>query len=165
MTGERDWLWLNGERAGEHHLLDLTSGQVVTTAQLGREIRTTAGMGRRCGDRFVAVYVAPDGEAVVLQVERQRFPLDGQTIVTHQTQFCGLMSAIAIKRPGMDPLSLRRRNIASALLRRVDPSYDDLDASSDDFLADIADIAASERRIAWIKEVKDPEAGPWEAAP
>lgn len=165
MTGKSQRLWLNGERAGEHHLLDLTSGQVVKTAQLGREVRTTAGMGRRCGSHFISVYVAPDGETVVLQVDRQSFPLDGQTIASHKTRFHGLTSALTIQRPGVEPLSLQRRNVASALLKRVDPGYDDLDGSSDDFLADVADIAASERRLAWIREVKDPQAGPWGEAP
>ena len=58
-----------------------------------------------------------------------------------------------------------QRNIAGALLRKVDPAYDDLDASLDDFLADIADIAGSERRLAWIREIKDAAAGPWEYVP
>lgn len=57
---------------------------------------------------------------------------------------------------------LQRPNLAGTLLRKVDPGYDELDASLDDYLADIADIAGSERRLAWILEIKDPAAGPWE---
>ncbi len=101
---------------------------------------------------------------MVLQVDRQRFTLDGETIVTHRPRFGGLMSVLTIQRPEMDPVTLKRLNIASELLKRVDPAYDELDAVSDDFLADVADIAASESRLSWALEVKDPEAGPWEVA-
>lgn len=162
MTMAIDRLWLNGERSGEHHLLDVVSGRVVKTVQLGREIRKTAGMGRSCGRRFVSVYVAPDRETVVLQVDHLRYPLDGRTLLTHQSRRGGLVSRLTIERAGATPQVLQRRNIAGMLLRKVDPAYDDLDASVDDFLADIADIASSERRLAWIREIKDPTAGPWE---
>lgn len=165
MTSHERRLWLNGERAGEHHLLDVGSGRVIKTAQIGRDIRPTAGMGRRCGGHFIAVYVDVDGEEVVLQVDRHRFPLDGQTTVQHQSRLRGLLAELTIQRPGVASVRLRRRNLASALLKRVDPAYDELDASTDDFLADVADIAASRRRLDWIREVKKPEAGPWEAVP
>ena len=157
-----DRLWLNGERAGEHHLLDVVSGSVVQTVHLGREIRKTAGMGRSCGRRFDSVYLAPDRETVMLQVDQQRYPLDGQTILTHQSRRGGLVSRLTIERAGVEPQVLQRRNLAGMLLRKVDPAYDELDASLDDFLADIADIGSSERRLAWIREIKDPTAGPWE---
>ncbi|SRR5258706_12971725 len=157
-------VWLNGERAGEHHLLEVSSGVVIKTVHLGRDNRTTAGIGRRCGAHFASVYVNKDN-GIVLQVDRDRFPLDGQTTVSYESRFGGLMSILRILRPGMKSRHLHRMNIASALLKRVDPGYDDLDASVDDFLADLADIAASDRRRTWMREVKDPTAGPWEMAP
>jgi hypothetical protein len=122
-------------------------------------------MGRRCGRHFISVYVDPGGKSVILQIDRQRFPLDEQTTVRHTSQFGGLLSELTVQRPGMAPVRVRRRNVAGALLQRVDPAYDDLDASTDDFLADVADIAASPRRLDWLREVKSPEAGPWEAGP
>lgn len=165
MTRQVRRLWLNGERAGEHHLLDIDGGTVVETLRIGREIRPTAGMGRRCGRHFIAVYVDLDGESVVLQVDQHRFPLDGETTVRHRSALRGLLSELTILRPGMPPVRLRKRGLASAVLRRVDPAYDELDASADDFLADVADVAASQRRLDWIREVKNPLAGPWEALP
>lgn len=162
MSKPIDRVWLNGERSGEHHLLDVLSGRVVKTVHLGREIRKTAGMGRSCGRRFASVYLAPDRETVVLQLDDVRYPLDGRTLVTHESRRGGLVSRLTIKRAGTTPQVLQRRNIAGMLLRKVDPAYDELDASLDDFLADIADIAGSERRLAWIREIKDPTAGPWE---
>jgi hypothetical protein len=165
MSENRDRVWLNGERAGEHKLLDTASGKVVTTANLGREIRTTAGSGRRCGRHFVAVYVAPDRTTVMLQVDRKRFPLDGQTVVVHSSRLGGLVSRLSIDRPGSGHHVVRQHTVASAFFKRVDPGYDDLDASLDDYLADIADIANSERRLASIRELKDPAAGPWDTKP
>lgn len=157
-----DRVWVNGVRTGEHHLLDVVSGKVVQTVHLGREIRTTAGMGRSCGRRFVSVYTPADTDTVVLQVDHRRYPLDGQTLLTHQSRLGGLVSQLTIERAGTSTQVLRRLNIAGTVLRKVDPAYDELDASLDDYLADIADIAGSERRLAWILEIKDPTAGPWE---
>lgn len=156
-------VWLNGERAGEHHLLEVSSGMVIKTVRLGGDDRATAGVGRRCGGQFASVYVNQDS-GIVLQVDRDKFPLDGQTILSHESRFGGLMSILRIRRPGMKPRKLYRMNIAGALLKRVDPGYDELDESVDDFLADLADIAASDHRRAWLREVKDPLAGPWEMA-
>lgn len=155
-------VWLTGERAGEHHLLDVVSGKVVQTVHQGGEIRRTAGMGQSCGRRFVSVYVAPDRETVVLQVDRRRYPLDGRTFLSHRSRLGGMVSQLTIQRAGAGTQVLRRSNIAGTVLRKIDPGYDELDASLDDYLADIADIAWSERRLAWIREIKDPTAGPWE---
>lgn len=163
MTCQVPRVWLNGERAGEHHLLEVDSGMVVETVRLGREVRPTAGMGRRCGQHFLAVYVDVDGRSVVLQVNEQRFPLDGLTVVRHRSALRGLMSELTVSRAGMPPVRLRKQTLSSAILRRTDPAYDDLDASADDFLADVADVAASQRRLDWLRQVKDPVAGPWEA--
>lgn len=163
MTRQVRRLWLNGEIAGVHHLLDIDAGKVVETVRIGREIRVTAGVGRRCGRHFISVYVDLDGGSVVLQVDEHDFPLDGETTVRHSLAVGGLLSELSILRPGMPSIRLRRLNVASVILRWVDPAYDELDASTDDFLADVADIAASQRRQDWIREVKNPLAGPWEA--
>lgn len=159
MTASR--LWLNGERSGEHHLLDVASGKVLKTVDLGAEIQTTAGVGRACGRRFVSVYLAPDKETVVLQVDQHRFPLDGLTFVRHRSRLGGLLSQLTVERVGATPEVVRRGNLASTLLRKIDPAYDEIDGSLDDFLSDIPDIVNSERRREWIREIKDPIAGPW----
>jgi hypothetical protein len=157
-------VWLNGERSGDHHLLDTRSGEVVKSVRLAHEIRTTAGMGQWVGRRFVAVYVEGDRETVTLQVGERRFPFDGDTVLRHDRKIGGLASRLTIERPGAPPLILRQTNLVGSVLRKVDPAYDDLDASLDDFLGDIADIAGSESRLAWLREIKDPESGPWEEA-
>ena len=155
-------VWLNGARSGEHHLLDVPSGRVVTTLKLGAEVRKTAGMGRFCARRFVSVYVGFNREAVLLQVDQSLYPLDGLTSLSHRTLLGGLQSRLVISRTGSVSQVLQASNLAGAVLRRFDPGYDALDASLDDFLADLHDIASSPRRLDWIREIKDPMAGPWE---
>ena len=117
-------------------------------------------MGRRCGLRFVAVYVDPSTGVPTLQVGSVRYPLDGGTAVQHEQRLRGLASRLIVTRAGSAHTVVQQLVIAGALLRRVDPAYDDLDAASDDFLADVADLAASDHRQAWFLEVKDANAGP-----
>ncbi len=74
-----------------------------------------------------------------------------------------MLSLLSVSRPGEPKLVVAQRTVTRALLRRVDPAYDELDESMDDFLADVADIVSSEARRDWILEIKDPDAGPWEA--
>lgn len=48
---------------------------------------TSAGYGVRSGRRFVAAYVTPARDAVILQVGRRRFELDGVTRIRHRKSF------------------------------------------------------------------------------
>lgn len=163
MISGRQGVWVNGHRSGEHHLIDL-AGPIAKTVHCPQDHRT-GGVGRRCGRRFVAVYVAPDQSGLVLQVDGTTFPLDGATYVKHDVLCGGLMTRLRIDRDGLRSETVRQSNIAGALLRRVDPAHDGLDASLDDFLADVADIANSGTRRAWMMQVKDPDAGPWSQCP
>lgn len=121
----------------------------------------TAGVGRRCVSGFLAVYVDPESRDLVLQFRGKRFTLDGLTQATHATHCLGLLSLLVVERVGRSPLVVKQMTPARAVLRRVDPAYDSLDESHDDFLSDVADIANSPERQRWILEVTDPEAGPW----
>lgn len=156
-------VWLMGGRFGEYHLLNLASGTVVRTVQIGRLVATTGGLGQRCARDFVAVYLDPHEDEILLQVRAWRCPLDGSTKAVHKTHMGGLLSTLRVERPGIDRLRLRQWIVGGTLQGIVDPAYDDLDRSLDDFLQEIADIAASEERRIAFREVKDPKAGPWEA--
>ena len=156
-------IWLSsGQQHNVDYLFDVAAGRVRRKMVLPGTGGTTAGVGRRCGRRFVAVYVAPDRDVLVLQVDARRFELDGETRVTHRRRFGGLLSELKISRPSAPDLLVRQATLAPAILRRTDPAYDDLDESLDDFLADVADIVDSEERRDWILKIKDPTAGPWE---
>jgi hypothetical protein len=50
---------------------------------------------------------------------------------------------------------------ARAVLRRVDPAYDDLDEYADDFLAQLGEVVGSSGAQERILKSTDPGAGPW----
>jgi hypothetical protein len=156
-------VWVNGERYNVEYLFDVAAGEVVQRLVLPGRGGRTGGIGRYCGRVFVAVYVAPGGDELVLQVGGCRFPLDGLTKATHSRRWRGAFSELLITRPGEADLLVHQRTLARALLWRVDPAYDDLDESMDDFLMNIADIVNSESRQRWFLEISDPDAGPCEA--
>lgn len=162
MTSSDSRVWLNGERFDVAYLLETTSGSVQRHVRKGQRTGQTAGMGQRIGRHFVAVYVDPNSAELVLQIGHLRFPLDGSVLIGHVIRNAGLTSRLIVGREGQSPLIVRQTTVARAILRRIDPTYDDLDESCDDFLADVADIAHSPERRRWILETKNPTAGPWE---
>jgi hypothetical protein len=157
----RDGVWLNGRRAGEYHLFDTASARVVRTVRLRDQGRKTGGVGRRIGRHFVAVYIAPDTRVPTLQIGLARYPLDGQTLAVHRRTRLGLVSTLSVWRLGSTKTTVRHLEMSSPVLRRIDPGYDELDIATDDFLADVADMVASEHRQEWLVKIKDPSAGPW----
>jgi hypothetical protein len=151
---------LNGEKFNEVFLFDIATGTA-------RRFRTegwagkTAGNGSYLGKRFVATYVDPDRERVLLQVGTIRYPLDGSTRAVWSVTPGRLFSTLTVQRDGLPTTTLRERTAARSLLRRFDPAYDDLDESMDDTAASVAEIANSEAARASYLTVKDPAAGPW----
>jgi hypothetical protein len=154
---------VNSTRWNVGYLLDPASGRVLRKVKLTDRVGTTAGLGARCLGTFVAAYVDPGGEGLVLQVRRRRFPLDGRTVATHRWRLGGLLSRLALERPGERRLVLRRFEIGETLQGLIDVAYDDLDRSSGDFLYDLQTVVNSPERRAWLLKVKDPQAGPWHA--
>jgi hypothetical protein len=161
MKGAPRNVWVNGERYNVAYLFAPASGRVIRKAKLHRRVGRTAGMGQRCMGRFVAVHVTPEAAGLWLHIGRHRFPLDGATVASHTSQLGGTVSRLSVRRRGDRAITVRQLTLAKAVLSRFDPAYDDLDASMDDFLADIADIVASEERQSRFLEVSDPRAGPW----
>lgn len=156
-------VWVSGERFNVDYLFDIRQGRVLRRLVLNERGGTTGGIGRRCGGAFVAVYVKPGGDEIVFQVDERRVTLDDDTRASHERRLGGAMSLLTVTRPGEPRLSARQWNGAGALLRRVDPGYDQFDDLSDDFLADVADLVNSAQRRHWILETKDPNEGPWDA--
>lgn len=154
-------LWVSGERLNVEYLLDTVAGRVVRKAELRERGGVTGGIGRPCSGLFVAVYVAPERDHVVLQVGTDRMPLDGTVRAAHKCRFGGALSILEVSAPGYPDLTARQWNGPGAFFRRVDPAYDDLDHLSDDFLADVANIVSSRERQEWLMTIKDPAAGPW----
>ena len=158
-------MWLSSaQRHNVDFLFDVVAGRVRRKVVLPGTGGPTAGIGRRCGRRFVAVYVTRDREELVLQIDDRRFELDGDTRATHRRRLGGLVSELEITRTGEPQVLVRQATVAPAILRRTDPAYDELDESLDDFLGDVADIVASHERQEWFLKVSDPAAGPWEFA-
>lgn len=156
-------VWVSGDRFNVDYLIDTDRGEVLRKVVHQERGGTTGGMGRQCGREFVAVYVAPDGEGVVLQVGERRIDLDDGSRAIHTRRLGGAISQLTVTRPGEPDLSVRQWNGGGAFLRRVDPAYDDLDDLSDDFLRDVANIVNSPERRTWLLEIKDPAEGPWDA--
>lgn len=154
-------VWLSAERYDVAYLLDIATGTVQRRVKKGSRAGALAGMGRRVRGCFVAVYLDPQGAGPILQVGRDRFPLDGSILMTSEVRHGGLSSRLFIVREGRSPLIVNQWTVARALLRRFDPGYDDLDESCDDFLSDVADIASSPERRRWLHEVWDLMAEPW----
>lgn len=124
-------------------------------------VGSTGGVGQRVGRKFVGVFVHPDSHEIILRVGQRELPLDGSTDIHHKTKICGAVSKMVVRPPGGDEIVVSALTLARAFLRKMDPGYDDLDESMDDFLAAVADIAASEERRLWILRTTDPSSGPW----
>lgn len=159
-----DLVWLSGERFNVDYLFDTSLGRVVRRVVLPERGGVTAGMGRPCGRQFVAVYVGHDPGSIFLQIDAQRFPLDGLTEAKHRGRLHGFRSELVVVRPDMEPVRVRQWTPTRPISRVIDPAYDGLDESVDDFLSDVVDVVESERRREWLSEVKDRTAGPWEFA-
>lgn len=155
-------MWVSGERFNVDYLLDVATGRVLRRVALDQRGGTTGGLGRSCGGAFVAVYVARGRDQLVLQIGGERVPLDVTVRATHRLKLGGALSRITVSRASGPDLSARQWIVPGAVLRRVDPGYDDLDALGHDFLADVTSIVNSQERQEWILRVKDPEAGPWD---
>jgi hypothetical protein len=154
-------VWLTGERFDVAYFLDLDSGQIQRFVTKGSRIGETAGICGRVSGGFVAAYVTPTDGTLVLQIDNVAYPLDGSVRAVHQNGWGGLSSRLVIEPPDGPAVRVEQRTPARAILRKVDPGYDSLDESMDDFLADIADLASSPERRAWIVRTKNPQAGPW----
>jgi hypothetical protein len=155
-------VWLSGERSHIGYLLDVASGKVVQSATVKRSDGVTAGVGRRCGRRFVAVYVAADPEGVILQVGARRFPLDGSTEVLHTTRLLGIISSLRVSHPDAGAAKASQFTLRTAFGGGLYTAWDTLSSVNGDFLADVADVAYSPARRELMLKVKDPAGGPWE---
>lgn len=159
-SSPQDQVWLNGGRHNIVYLFDTVSGRAQRFKAASNQ--KTAGLGQRCGRDFVGVFVEAKRSGLILQVGREQYPLDGNTLTVSRVQLAGLQSMLTITRKGRESRIVKQRTLARGILSRIDPGYDALDESFDDFLADISDIATSSSRRQRLLEVKDPLAGPWD---
>jgi len=153
-------VWLSGDRWNVAYIFDPETGSAHRRV-LREGFGKTAGMGRRIGRVFVAVYVSPDDGALYLQVADEKYPLDGSRLIGHEKRLGGLLSELMIARDGRPPRRVKQWTVARAILQSVDPAYDPLDEDMDDFLAEVADIATSPQRREWILSTADPFGRPW----
>jgi hypothetical protein len=63
-----------------------------------------------------------------------------------------------VSRPGHDDVSISYVTVRSIIHALIDPTYDGLDESHDDFPANVAAIVNSVERQEWILAHKDPDA-------
>jgi hypothetical protein len=155
-------VWVSGKRFNVDYLLDTSRGQILRRVVDNGRGGTTGGIGRYCGQSFVAVYVTPGRDGLMLQINGRRMPLNDETEARHVRSLGGLASRLTVSRPDQPSLSAWQLNLAGVLMRRIDPARDEVDELNDDFLADVANIVESEERRDWFLETKDPAAGPWD---
>lgn len=154
-------VWLNGERFDVAYLLT-PGGRAVRRFDMKKvRVGNTGGMGQRVGRKFVGVFVHPESKEVILRVGHREVTLDGSVNIHHETKLGGVISQMVVRPSDGGEIVVSDLTPARAILRKFDPGYDDLEESMDDFLADVADIAASEERRRWILQTTDPSSGPW----
>lgn len=158
---EADRVWLNGEQFDVAYQLDLGSNRVRRFHTKGSRIGEAGGACRRVRGGWIAYFVSPGDHTLQLWAAGKFLPLDGSVAMQHRVRCAGLWSRLVIDGDGGRPLRIVSFTPARAVLCRIDPAYDSLDESMDDFLADIADIARSAERRSWILARRDPTAGPW----
>ena len=154
-------VWLNGERFDVAYLLETSTGKIERFVSPGLRVGVTAGVARRISSEYICVYVSPSSGGVFLGVRGRSYLLDGSLVARYARCWGGVASVLYLTPPGEQTFRLMQLTLGRAFSKRVDPGYDSLDESMDDFLGDVADIVGSPRRRAWITEVKDPIAGPW----
>lgn len=154
-------VWLTGERFDVAYFLDFASSRIRRFVTKGSEIGETGGVCHRLGVSHISWFVSPDNGHLMLRAGASLVPLDGTVPMMHTVGCGGIVSSLVIGVEGGSPFRISKLTPARAILRRFDPAYDELDESTDDFLADIADIASSAERREWILKTKDPTAGPW----
>lgn len=153
-------VWVSGERFNVDYLLDTATGELVETRERATLGGLTGGIGRPCREHFAAVYVRPERDGLVFQVGTSKVDLDDTTTAVHRRRLAGALSTLTVSRPGEPGVSVSQWNIGGTLQRMIDPAYDALDRSLDDFLEDVADIAESSQRREAILRTKDPDASP-----
>jgi len=154
-------VWLSGERFDVAYFLDLEANEIRRFVTKGLRIGETGGRCRRVLGGHVALFVRPSDRTLQLWTAGTTYPVDGTLTMRHKLRLGGLGSTLVLVSPEGPEVRLDTLTPARAILRRFDPGYDSLDESLDDFLADVADIAESPERQAWILSNKDPSAGPW----
>lgn len=158
-NSRQNLIWVSGERFNLDYLLDTATGEVLETRHHPTRGGPTGGIGRQCRRHFAAVYVRPDRGGLTLQVGASEVDLDERTSAVHGRRVAGALSTLTVSRPGSPDVTISQWNVGGSLQRIIDPAYDDLDRSMDDFLEDVAQIVESKARRDTILETKDPEAG------
>jgi hypothetical protein len=147
-------VWLTGQRWNERYRFDRNTGTVVGRAEV-TDHWPGDGVGSPCGRRFVAVYVDPDSDDLMLQVGKTRVRLDDDVSAIYRRTLAGMRSELTIRAGADAVLSLSAITPARFVLRRVDPGYDELDELNDDFLMDVADIVNSRERQDAFRSARD----------
>lgn len=154
-------VWLNGERFDVAYFLDLESDRVRRFVTKGSRIGPTAGRCRRVLGGHAALFVSPIDHTLRLWTGGATYPVDGTVTMRHRLLCGGFGSTLLLTTREGVHVRVDTLTPARPFMRRFDPAYDALDESMDDFLADVADVASSAERRAWILSKKDPTAGPW----
>lgn len=161
MRNRATGVWLNGERFDVVYFLDLEADRIQRFVMKGPPIGRTGGVCRRIRGGYLAWFVSPVDRTLTLWMNGTTYSLEGSLLVSHRVRWKGIGSTLVIKTAGGVEARFDALTPARAILHRLDPAYDALDESTDDLLADVADIASSQERRDWIIEVKDPTEGPW----
>jgi hypothetical protein len=149
-----DGIWLTGARWNERFCLDPATGEIVDRREV-YDHSPGDGVGRSCGGRFVAVYIDPETDELTLQVAKERVVLGDDVSATYRKRLAGLGSELTVRSGSAIVVSVRAFTPARFALRRVDPAYDELDESNDDFLMDVADIVNSQARQDAFRSARD----------
>lgn len=101
-----DMIWIGGSPYGVVYQYDTRSGRVCQEFTL-RGGADNAGGGVRCCGRFVAWYVNREGDGIVVQVGRERYPWDQDMRIVHRSYFGDVYATLFISRVGHRSIKLR----------------------------------------------------------
>jgi hypothetical protein len=135
-------VWLQGPRWNFVYAYERSTGGAERRRTSNPSSRL-AGDGERMGRHFVATFVEPEQPLIVVQVDRRRFPIDGQTTARAVVRLGGLLTVLRLGREGESSLDLRQYTPSRLISRLIDPAWDDLDELAMDGALGIAILVES----------------------
>ncbi|KQY21453.1 hypothetical protein ASD16_19440 [Cellulomonas sp. Root485] len=104
------------------------------------------------GGKLVAHYVGADGRAIIIQIGRWVYPIDGKTTARARVHLGGLYSTLVLARPNMPTLRL----VLPTPLRHLS-----LDSDYTDGAESLASHVGNPVAQRYFRELNDYTAGPW----
>lgn len=162
MGSELNGVWLGGERYCVAYFLNFETDRVQRFVTKGKAMNVLGGQCRRMLGRYVAWFVNPADQRLMLRVGRDSYVLDGSLEFQHRVTWLGLLSTLVIDPGGRSERRVRSLTVARALMPFIDWTYDGLDELGDDFFIGFPELVASSENRERMIRIHSPTTGPWE---